>query len=774
MADVLTFIIGSPILIVIIGVIIKMHNDIQLALDRSRLAYEVTYPTGTTDAMVQDWLNFVSPALIPNRGDNGANPSVVSEVRWTPKGIRHIIRVTPLDDGHVMSMLETHIPGVIYDPIDTPEETVVMHPVFTLDVVMTDMSKPLSISSADAMARSILTSVPPLAEGEQVAYQVILGHGKKLAIPRTGGVVRSLLNGRQELSDEDLKLMQQRSSQTLLNAVIRISVQAGHEIRGKQLAGGLIKSLRQANSHRTEFTGRIVGGDTSGVISYALTLGKRTAQLIIPEAAALLGMPVGDPQAPGLTQGAARRLAATDAISSTGEWLLGHNDIHGREKPITLPKEFVSQHVSVSGSSGTGKTVFLANGIAQYAAADLGIFVIDAGQDVSTQRLFYRALDAMPHSRKDDVICINPADDPDNPVSINILDQDFGMGAIGIVKGVFEALYHDSQKGVVSVGDVLHHGLWTLIEAGGYTLIDLASLLSPRNNKEFQWACELIRNAKDPELKDFWSRHPGALKALSDSRGRADWDKYVGPTHRRLWQLASRPEIRYLLGQSKSTIKIKDVMQQNKILLFSVGGMDDPEAASIISSLFTQMAWTAAQSINPEKPNVLFLDEFQVSANIQGGLTEMLARARALNLGLVLATQFVTREDIPRQLQSAVFNNTATKIVFRSAAGEAEKWSREFGRRVVTDSDITRLQRFHAVAQVANATGDRSPVTFKAYRPAPDTGLTNFLLHQSRQKYGRNVGAVRQEIADRRRATKEPKAKAETTTTFGEMPYEDN
>ena len=92
----------------------------------------------------------------------------------------------------------------------------------------------------------------------------------------------------------------------------------------------------------------------------------------------------------------------------------------------------------------------------------------------------------------------------------------------------------------------------------------------------------------------------------------------------------------------------------------------------------------------------------------------------------------------------------------------------------MTDSDITRLQRFHAVAQVANATGDRSPVTFKAYRPAPDTGLTNFLLHQSRQKYGRNVGAVRQEIADRRRATKEPKAKAETTTTFGEMPYEDN
>lgn len=730
----------------------KMKRDAQIRLDKSRLTYTVTFPIGTTDAMIQDWLRGVHADLLPNSGDGGSVPTVVTEVRWTPRGIRHILRVTPQDDGHVMALLEAHIPGVIYDPVDTKEESIDISPVFTLDVAMTDMSKPLSIASSDALVRSILTSVPPLREGEQVAYQVVLSHASKLAQPpAVVGLIKGLLKGDQEVSPEVQKMMQQRATQPLLNASIRIAVEAPSEIRGKQLAGGLIKSIRQTNNTFTTFNGRPWKEDGSEAISAALTPRNKTAQLIIPETAALIAMPSGDPQAAGLTQGAARRLQATEAISSVGEWVLGHNDIHGREKPITLPKEFVSQHVAVVGASGSGKTVFLANGIAQYAAAGLGIFVIDAGQDVSTQRLFYRALDAMPGTRKQDVICINPADDAENPVSINILDQDFGMGAIGIVKGVFESLYHDAQKGVVSVGDVVHHGLWTLIEAGGYTLIDLASLLSPRNQDEWRWACELIQNAQDPELKDFWSRHPGALKPLKDARGRADWDKYVGPTHRRLWQLASRPELRYLLGQTKSTIKIKDAMQQNKILLFSVGGMDDPEAAAIISSLFTQMAWVTAQSINPQNPNVLFLDEFQVSANIQGGLPDMLARARALNLGLVLATQFVTREDIPRQLQSAVFNNTATKVVFRSASGEAEKWSREFGRRVVTDSDITRLHKYHAVAQVANAMGDRSPVTFKAFRPAPDTNLTKFLLAQSRHDYGRHVDKVRQEIKERRR-----------------------
>ncbi|MFI2837527.1 hypothetical protein [Mycolicibacterium sp. PDY-3] len=676
MAELITFIVASPLLLVIIGVIMKTRFELQRQLDASRLMYTVTFPTGTTDLMVRQWLESVHADLIPNSGDKFANPSVVVEVRWTPAGIRHILRVTPQDQGHVLAMLETHIPGVVYDPVDSPEESVVMNPVYVQNVVMSDKSKPLNIKdaeSAHALVRSILTSVPSLSAGEQVSYQVILGFGRKLALPNPASLYKRVIYGNQETSADDLKLMEQRSTQKLFNAVIRIAVEAGSEIRGKQLVGGLIKSVRQANSHKTTLEGKTrVDEENSTVISLALTNSERTAQLVIPEAAALVAMPSGDPQAAGLSQGAARRLQATDAISSTGEWLLGHNDIHGREKPITLPKEFISQHVAVVGAPGSGKSTLLQNGIAHYAKAGLGIFVVDAGQDISTQRLFYRALDAMPHERKADVICINPSEDMEHPVSINILDQDFGMGAIGIVKGVIESLFHDAAKGTVSVGQVIQFGLWTLIEAGGYTLADLAPLVSPQNAAEGAWSASLIKGAKDIELKNFWARHPGSLKAWNDDRGRKDWNMFVQPTLRRLWTITDRPELRHLLGQSKSTIKIKDAMQQNKILLFSVGGMDDPEAASIISSLFTQMAWVAAQSITPEKPNVLFLDEFQVSANIQGGLPDMLARARALNLGLVLATQFVTREDIPRQLQSAVFNNTATKIVFRSASGEAE------------------------------------------------------------------------------------------------------
>ncbi|WP_425005750.1 type IV secretory system conjugative DNA transfer family protein [Mycolicibacterium sp. S3B2] len=771
--DLIIISVALPVLSLSAWGIYSMSKQAQHNLDASRRSYTVTFPTGMTEKNIQAFIKSIGSDLIPNKDDRGGIPTLVTEVRWTSKGLRHILRVTPQDDAHVKLMLDAHIPGITWDPIDTAEESLDMVPTFSVEVAMTDHTHMLRIPIPEELSRGILHSVPALNDGEHVAYQLVMSHTENIKLPNaskkaSSSLLKTLVLGPTEPDAEEVKEVKQKIVEQNFNVTIRVAVQAANEPRARELAGGLLRTLRQANSNTVQFNGRVMHGNTQDTINLALTPRKKSAQLTVTELSALMAAPIGDPQVPGLTQGAARRLPATEAISSDGEWLLGYSDVHGREKKITLPKEFVSQHASVIGASGSGKTVFLANGVAQYADAGLGIFVIDAGQDVSTQRLFYRALDAMPYRRREDVICINPADDPDNPVSINLLDQDFGMGAIDIVVGVFESLYPDISKGV-SVRELLHHGLWTLIEAGGYTLIDLASLLSPRNQAEFAWATHIIKQVGDPELKDFWSRNPGALKSPGD-RGRTDWDKYVEPIHRRLWQLVSRPEIRYLLGQTKSTIKIKDVLEQNKILLFSVGGMNDAGAAQLLASLTTQMAWTAAQSVQPKKPNVMFLDEFQVSTRIQGGLPDMLARARALNLGLVLSTQYVTRETIPRELQSAVLNNTSTKIVFRSANNEADAWSREFGRQVVTSNDITRLERFHAVAKVANQVGDQSPVTFRALRPAPDTEISNVILQNSRQKYGHHIAHVRQEIMQRRRvsdvAPKAPVKKNIGTSTY--------
>lgn len=736
-----------------------MSVKAQENMDVSRKSYTLVYPAGTTDKQIHSFLRSIGTSLVPNASDKGATPTLVFEVRWTPKGVRHVLRVTPQDDAHVKLMLDAHLPGITYDLADTEDEKLDINPVFAVNVQMSDCSRLLTMSTTkgqslvDDVANGILHSVPSVNEGEVVAYQVIVSHTDNLAHPPQK-VVRSLIHGKVELSPEDLKEINQKRAEHNFNVTMRIGVQAGSEIRGRELAGGIIRTIRQINNERVQLNGAIVRGHLRDLFTYALTSKKRTAQLTVTELSGLMASPIGDPQVPGLTQGAARRIPATEAIPSSGDWVLGNSDVHGRERPIALEKEGIVRHAIVIGAPGTGKTTFLANGVTQLAAAGLGIVVVDAGKDLTAERLYYRALDGMPRSRMNDVICINPNQDASHPVSINLLDQGLGTEAINMIVGVFESLYPDIAKGV-SVRELIHHGLWTLIEAGGYSVIDLPTLFSPRNATEDQWARSLIKGVKDPELKDFWERNPGASEPLnSKSKDRDSWNKYTEPIMRRLWQLTSRPDIRFMFGQTHSTINVAEALRENKILLFSVGGMDDEQAAQLAASMFTTLVWQVAQQLKPapQLPNVLFADEFQVSTRIQGGLSDMLARGRALKLGVVLATQFITRESIPQELRSSAVNQPATRIVFNSGSKEADVWSREFGRLTVTENDITRLAKYHGVAQVVNGDGNRSPVTFKALRPAPETGISKQIVALSRQRHGRDADLVRREIVERRRA----------------------
>src|ERR1700757_1520056 len=84
----------------------KVSTTRQRWLDANRKSYTITYPRNTRETGVQDFLRHISSDLIPNHGDGGAVPTLVAEVRWTDKGVRHILRVTPQDEDHVLSQLE--------------------------------------------------------------------------------------------------------------------------------------------------------------------------------------------------------------------------------------------------------------------------------------------------------------------------------------------------------------------------------------------------------------------------------------------------------------------------------------------------------------------------------------------------------------------------------------------------------------------------------------------------------------------------------------------
>lgn len=739
----------------------KVSATRQRWLDASRKSYTITYPRNTSESGVQDFLRHISSDLIPNMGDGGAVPTLVAEVRWTDKGVRHVLRVTPQDEDHVLSQLEAHLGGVTFDIVDTPAEALAISPVFAVDVLMSPTDRTLRIDSARALAVSILHSASTIAEGEAVVYQVILSHTTNVKMPTDGKKAKQpawelLVLGKKDAGNDEIRDKKQKVVEQNFNVTLRIAAQAASEARGRQLVGGVLRSIRSAESNHVKFSGRILTRDVTDTINHALTPKHKTAQLTVSELSALMAPPIGDPAVPGLIQGAARRIAATEAVARDGR-LLGHSNINDRGRPVALGYDFVDRNTICIGGIGSGKSVMMANNAFDDINQGMGVIVIDASGSDSAQSLYSRVHDYIPHHRIDDVIDIHVRNNADFPIAFDLFKQGRGLGAIDQITGVFTALYPDIATGV-SVRELLYHGLWTLIEAD-LNIVDLDPLLRPKTS-ELLWANKVIDSVKNPELKDFWERMRSTGFGAKEPAKRDRWDRYTDPLYRRLWQLVGRPEIRHMIGQSVQEgegLNWQKALQENKIVLISLSGLPE-ETAQLMGSLLLDSLWSTAQGMTPEKPNALYMDEFQVSSGIREGLADLLARGRKHKLPVTLGTQYV--HGLPKDIQSAVMNNVQTRIIYPlTSADEAHAWSRNMASDKLTDYDFQSGRRFEPIVQLPTDLGSQI-VTIKALQERDKTGQGYAAAQRSKAKYGTPVEQVRKEIVARRGGA-EPKVKVD-------------
>lgn len=759
-----------------------MRKDAQRRYDAIRKQYTVIWPRSTTEQAVKDWLSSIGSDLIPNSGDGGAIPTLVAEVRWTDKGLRHVLRMTPQDQSHVLSMLEGHLSGVTVDPIDTEAEKLDINPVFAIDVVMSDPSRNLRIDSIRALAVGILHSVPTIAEGEVVTYQVIASHTENIKVPG-GQVMKSkttwtdMLLGRIEAPQEEIVDRKQKVSEQNFNVTLRIAAQAANEIRGRELVGGVLRSLRAAESNYVKLTGRILKYDVTDTINLALTPRKKTAQLTISEMAALIAAPIGEPAVPGLPQGAARRIAPTESVHRgevidgmpTGR-LLGRSNIPGRERPVALDYAYVDKNMIYIGGIGSGKSVGMANNALDDMNRGMGVFVIDASGSDSGQSLYSRVKDYVPDHRVNDVIDIHVRNNSDYPVAFDLFKQGLGTGAIDQIVNVFSKIYPDIENGV-SVRELLYHGLWTLIEAD-LNFVDLSPLLRPKNAAETRWALGVAEKVKDQELKDFWARMKSMGFGTSPTDRKHDaWDRYTDPLYRRLWQLIGRPEIRHMIGQTTEHgegLNWESAIREHKIVLISLSGLP-ADSAQILANLLTKMLWESAQRFEIEQPgkkphaeplavpNALYLDEFQVSISIKDALVDMLARSRKHGLPVTLGTQFIGA--VNRDLQNTVMNNVFNRVIYPlKSQDEASIWSRNITTDKLTPWDFQHGNPYEPIVQL-ETDGGAQVLTIHALDERKKTGNSQRVSALSRQNYGKHIDTVRKEIKDRQRySTGESKA----------------
>lgn len=713
--------------------------------DHERVPYDVTFPVPLPPEQVQAFFTALSTSIHRGPIDHLVGRQTIAvEAVATGNGIAHRLLIPWGIADHVTSELRHLVPGTI-----VTKATSRPRPLWTdvAEIHLSDSTRTIRQTQPLTVATDVLTSLGQvLGSDEMVMMQWVIAPAGNEVPPSHEYPVTSTKHGlwsqlagteagKTEIDDRRTKLEHPR-----YHVMGRIASRANTVPRSKQVVNTVLAALKTANGHA-----QFYGTSPSDIeaarerTNHALTPWHFPASLNAAELTMVAGLPLGTPTTPGLPRQGSRHLFATSDVAREGR-IFGMSNYPGDHRPIAQGYD-VPMHATVVGKTGHGKSVFLANSIAQDMARGFGAIIIDASNSNSPESLFNRALQYIPRNRLGEAIIMDIAASHDRPVGFNLLDQGHDRLVIDQLANLMQHLYPDSQG--VWTRELIYHGMFALIEHGNATLIDLLPLLRPRP-EELPWVRAVIKSVKNPQVKFFMND----WMSLTDEERR----KRSQPLYDRLWQLNNRPEVHDIFGQTHSAFQLREVLMNNGILFINLAGLPE-DTAGLIGTLLFQALWTEAQSLTPSKPNFIYLDEVQTMTKVNIGLSDIMERGRKHQFFLTAATQHIT-EHLSDETRTAMVSNTGAKVLFTTTSSrDAKFWANEIGGNRITDYDIQNLPRFDAIAQIATPTTPGEPVTFTALAPFKSLGTAQDAIELSARKHGTPIAEVQQDIDARRQVS---------------------
>lgn len=707
-------------------------------------SYRLVFPAELKPTQVQALLRATSGTS----RSRWRTPTMAIELWADSRGLTHRLLVPPAHADYVVSQLRSQMPGIRVTPENTRNT-----PAWTkaVELGLTNPARTLHIPSAEQVSTSLLASLQGLTANEVVLLQWVITPAVSERPPVSGGRtgsskwdVTDLVSG--HLDSDEIADRRAKLSEPNYLVVLRVAVRADTNERAVRLLSRVRMALGSTRSPRTRFRKILPLSKAYLHRRIARAVGRLiySGQLSVSELSGLIGFPLGSPHVAGLPQGKARQLPATAAIPGAG-LVIGHSTFPGDERPVALAYKEAVKHLHILGPTGTGKTTLLSNLAMQIMQKNHGLIILESKGD-----LFEAVLDRVPRRRIEDIIVLD-VNDTSNPVGFNVLNSGTSHAAVDELSRITIGMYGD--HGGIYAPMLLYYGLHALAETTGATFIELPSLLTPQSQEEAAWRDQVIRSLKNRDVRQFWQRY------LDDTN--KERDRMAAPVHNRIWQLCVRPEIRNIIGQSRSSFTFEEVLRDNKILLINLNGVRVGEAtASITGTLLMNALWSAVRTVRKSKPSFLFVDEFQDFVNLPVNAADMLAKMRSFGLGMVLAHQDLDQLSKVRGLEQAVLANARSKVIFQTSARDARAMQREFGR-LVTEDDFINLGAYEAIARIATSDGVSAPITITTEPPSNTTNVANAVRAASRTRYGRQIAEVEAEIETRRRvqgtATGKPK-----------------
>ena len=413
--------------------------------------------------------------------------------------------------------------------------------------------------------------------------------------------------------------------------------------------------------------------------------------------------------------------------------IFAETNFRNKYRKFGIKKDDRRRHMYLIGKTGMGKSTILENMVVEDILAGRGVALVDPHGDTAEKIMKY-----IPTNRINDVIYFNPAD-IEYPIAFNIVEHVEPhlrhLVASGLL-GVFQKQWADSWGPRLEY--ILRNAILAVLEYPGSTLLAITRMLSDKKFRK-----KVVDRIQDPVVKAFWV---GEFSSYADKFA----SEAVSPIQNKVGQFLSSSLIRNIVGQVKSSIDMRKIMDEGKILIMNLskGRIGEDNSALLGAMMITKIQLAAMSRVdipeNERKDFYLYVDEFQNFAT--DSFANILSEARKYRLDLILAHQYI--EQLNEKVKFAVFGNVGTMAAFRVGAADAEELQPEFAP-TFTEEDMVNLPKYEFYIKLMIDGIASEPFSARGLPPLTkdqETGNIEKVIKVTRERYARERKSVEDKI----------------------------